>query len=110
MKHNYISAKKLSLWMRLVKRWNRLFGKLKVTFNIQSFKKLNNLSQFLGINKKIVLAVSSGLIAFGGIQAQTFNLGGSITQPIDFLDTGYSTAPAFLDICLLYTSPSPRDA
>lgn len=69
MKRHYISAKKFSIWMRLVNKWNKLYLKVQEWTNFKSLKKLNKLSLLLGVKRKIMLTTIAGLVTLGA-QAQ----------------------------------------
>lgn len=69
MKQHYISGKRLSLWMRLVKRWKLLYKQLSKSSDITKLSKLNKLSLTLGIKRKIAVGTLA-MMATLGTQAQ----------------------------------------
>lgn len=69
MKQNYLNAKKLSLWMRLAKKWKTLYTQVKEQSSISKLRKLNTLSLRLGVKRKLALASIAGFITLGA-QAQ----------------------------------------
>ena len=64
MKKHYVTGKQLSLWMRLVQKWNALYHKAKAFTNIKQLDKLNRVSLLLGVNRKLVLIRFRRLIHF----------------------------------------------
>jgi len=100
MKKNYISGRRLSLWMRLTAKWNSLYTSIKKSSNSKKLEKLNNLSLLLGVKRKIAITALAGAVTLGA-QAQvsferlTFNSGEQTFSNLGI--SGYSR-PVFVDL------------
>jgi len=98
MKQNYISAKKLSLWMRLTKKWNKLYFSVKDSTNLKKLNKLNNLSLLLGVRKKIFLTATTGLITLGANAQIEFKQLSRLEQVFTEPIAVSSSSPELIDV------------
>ena len=99
MKKHYVTGKQLSLWMRLVQKWNALYHRAKVFTNIKQLDKLNRVSLLLGVNRKLVLTSLAGALTIGANAQVAFE---EVTDTnkmyFDGVDVGNSASPIFADV------------
>jgi len=100
MKKPYIFARRLSLWIRLTRKWNSLYHSLKENSSLKKIEKLNSLSLTLGIKRKIALASMAGFMTLGAqaqIEFERSGLG-SETQTFPSLGIIAHSTPIFVDL------------
>ena len=98
MKQHYISAKRLSLWMRLTKQWKSLYFKVQSSTNLKNFKKLNSISLRLGVQRKLACTALAATVTFGAQAQLQFDEVVGTERLFSAISTGTNAAPTFVDL------------